>query len=264
MATGIKRVFDDIAESFGSATRQSIEELGSISLFLVKIFQAIPASLMKFHLIVEQMLKMGVQTISIIFLTSLFVGGVTAWQVQYLFADAIPLTYMGSAVGKSVLTELGPVFTALVITGRVGAKLAAELGTMKVTDQIDAMICLDLNPFSYLLAPRMIAGVFMVPMLTIFSSFFSIISAQLLAQTVLGLNVTDFYAGVRLTFRMQDVLICMVKAFVFGGGIALAGCYYGFLTTGGAIGVGESTNKAVVAASVLVLISNLLVVNILI
>ena len=124
------------------------------------------------------------------------------------------------------------------------------------------MTCLSLDPYCYLLAPRMIAGVLMLPVLTIFSAFFAIVSAQLISQFALGLSSAIFFQGLKLLFKVQDVVVCLVKATVFGGFIALSGCYYGFLTHGGAVGVGNSTKRAVVAAMVLILISNMIVVNI--
>lgn len=256
-------VFDQIAESTGAFTRESVSQLGAISRFFFRVMCALPATLARFHLIMEQMMILGVRTIPIVLLTSAFVGLVSAWQVKYLFSDVMPLTVLGAAVGKAVFTELGPVLTALVITGRIGARLAAELGTMRVTEQIDAMTCLSLDPYCYLLAPRMVAGAIMVPILTIFSAFFAIISAQLLAQFAMGLYPATFYNGLKMLFRVQDVVICLVKAFVFGVSISLSGCYFGFLTTGGAVGVGESTKKAVVFGMVLIMVSNLIVVNVL-
>jgi phospholipid/cholesterol/gamma-HCH transport system permease protein len=254
---------DQIASTFGSATRESIQQLGAITRFFVHIMKAVPFSIIRFHIIVEQMMLIGVKSIPVVLLTSAFVGAITAWQAKYLFAGAIPLNYLGMAVGKAVLTDLGPVLTALVITGRVGAKLAAELGTMRVTEQLDAMVCLSLDPYSYLLAPRMAACSVMVPILTIFSAFFAIICAQVLAQVAMGLHPATFYHGLKAFFKVQDVVICMVKSFSFGCIIALCGCYFGFLTKGGAVGVGESTKKAVVASMVLILIANLIVVKIL-
>jgi phospholipid/cholesterol/gamma-HCH transport system permease protein len=211
----------------------------------------------------EQMMILGVQSIPIVLLTSVFVGAISAWQVQYVFGDAIPLTYLGAGVGKAVFTELGPVLTALVITGRIGANLAAELGTMKVTEQVDAMVCLSLDPYTYLLTPRLAASCIMVPVLTIFAVALAIVSAQVIAEVALGLSFATFYKGVRLLFKVQDVVICVVKAFVFGMVISLSGCYYGFYAKGGAVGVGTYTKKAVVAAMVMVLVSNLILVNVL-
>ncbi len=254
---------DRIAVSFGAATRESIQQLGAITRFFMRIMKAMPSSIVRPHLIVEQMMLMGVNSIPVVLLTSVFIGAISAWTANYLFAGAIPLIYLGSAVGKAVFTELGPVLTALVITGRVGAKLAAELGTMRVTEQLDAMVCLSLDPYCYLLAPRMAAGAVMAPVLAVFSAFFAIVSAQLVAQAAFSLHPTVFYHGLRLFFDVKDVVICLVKSFVFGCVIALCGCYFGFLTKGGAVGVGESTKKAVVAAMVLIIISNFIVVKIL-
>lgn len=260
----MRNVVDEFALSVGVFTREQIERLGDLTLFFWKFINALPASLRRFHLIVEQMLRLGVSSIPIIVMASVFIGGVSAWQAQYLFADAIPLAYLGSAVGKAVFTEIGPVFTALIITGRISAKVAAELGTMRVTEQIDAMTCLSLDPFPYLIAPRMLAGVIMLPVLTIFSAFIAILSAQLLSQLALGLDSAIFYQGLKLLFRIQDLVICLVKAFVFGGVITLSGCYFGYFASGGAVGVGVATKNAVVAAMVLILLFNLIVVNILI
>lgn len=260
----MKNMFDELAVSVGVFTREQVERVGDIALFTGRIFRVFPATFKRLHLVIEQMMVLGVSSLPIIIMTSVFVGAVSTWQAQYLFSSAIPLTYLGAAVGKAVFTELGPVFTALIITGRISAKLAAELGTMRVTEQVDAMTCLSLDPYTYLLAPRLVAGVIMLPILTIFSSFIAIVSAQLLAQLALGLDPAIFYQSLKWLFRVQDVVICLVKALVFGGVISLSGCYFGYLASGGAVGVGVATKNAVVAAMVLILLCNLIVVNILI
>ncbi len=205
---------DRLAESVGAGTRRSLRKVGGAGRFSGRILMAMPSAIAKSHLIVEQMMLMGVNTIPVVLLTSVFIGTISAWQAHYLFAGVIPATYIGSAVGKAVFTELGPVLTALVVTGRVGAKLAAELGTMRVTEQIDAMVTLSLDPHRYLLAPRMAAGVVMTPVLTIFSAFVAILSAQLLSQITMGLHPSAFYHGVRLFFKVKDIEICLVKSFV--------------------------------------------------
>jgi len=254
-----KHLLDDIALAFGVSAREAIEQFGAISLFFLRAIASLPASFAKYHLIEEQMLRIGVNSFFIVFLTATFIGAVTVWQEKYIVGDIIPLTYLGMALGKAIFTDLGPVLTALVLTGRIGAKLAAELGTMKVTEQIDAMLCLSLDPYPYLLTPRILTGFLMTPILMIFSFFFSIVSAQVIASIALDINPLTFYNSMRLMFRTHDVVIGIVKAFVFGGGIALTGCYYGFLTRGGAVGVGESTKKAVVAAAILILFSNVII-----
>ena len=254
---------DKLAESIGISARLLLGKVGGAGRFSGRILIAIPSAIAKFHLIVEQMMLLGVTTIPIVLLTSVFVGTVSAWQVHYLFAGVIPATYIGSAVGKAVFTELGPVLTALVVTGRVGAKLAAELGTMRVTEQLDAMVTLSLDPYLYLIAPRMAAGTMMMPVLTIFSAFFAIFSAQIFTQITMGLHPSAFYYGLRLFFKVKDIEICLVKAFVFGAVIAICGCYFGFTARGGAVGVGEATKRAVVTAMALILLSNLIVIKVL-
>lgn len=259
----IKRVLDDLADSFGSATRESVETIGSIGIFFWNVMRVTPGYAFKFHLLVEQAMRVGVQSIPLIFLIAVFTGAITVWQAQYFFQDIVPYSILGTVVGKAILTDLGPVLTALVITGRVGAMLAAELGTMKVTEQVDALKVLALDPFLYLLAPRVLVGFVMMPVLGIFSSFLSIVSAQLLADIALDVNPYTFYNGMRMLFRFQDITIMLVKSCVFGGMITLSGCYYGYLAHGGAVGVGRATNQAVVAASVLILVTNLIVASIL-
>jgi phospholipid/cholesterol/gamma-HCH transport system permease protein len=256
-------LFNRMADAVGAGTMRSLSKVGGAGRFSGRILIAMPSAAGKFHLIVEQMMLMGVNTLPVVLLTSVFVGTISAWQAHYLFAGVIPATYIGTAVGKAVFTELGPVLTALVVTGRVGAKLAAELGTMRVTEQMDAMVTLSLDPYRYLLAPRIAAGAIMTPVLTIFSAFFAIISAQLICQLTMGLHPASFYYGLRLFFKVKDVEICLVKALAFGTIIALCGCYFGFTARGGAVGVGEATKRAVVAAMVLILVANLLVVKVL-
>jgi phospholipid/cholesterol/gamma-HCH transport system permease protein len=255
----VKIIFNDIAVAFGKSARETLEQFGAISLFFLKNLASLPASFLKYHLISEQMLRIGVHSLFIVFLTSAFIGGVTVWQEKYIVGDIIPLSYIGAGFGKAIFTDLGPVLTALVLTGRIGAKLAAELGTMKVTEQIDAMVCLSLDPYPYLLTPRILSGFIMTPILMIFSFFFSILSAQLIAWAALDINPASFYNSMRLMFSTRDVVIGVVKGFVFGGGIAISGCYFGFLTHGGAVGVGESTKNAVVAAATLILFTNVII-----
>jgi phospholipid/cholesterol/gamma-HCH transport system permease protein len=190
---------------------------------------------------------------------SLFTGFIATWQVQYLTGGVVGLRYLGMIVGKVVFTELGPTLMSLMLAGRIGAKLAAEVGTMRVTEQVDALECLTLDPITYVVGPRVISGFVMVPVLFVFGSLTAVVSAQVLASVALGLPVATFYNGMRLLFRVNDVLIGLLKSFCFGGLTALCGCYFGFYTTGGAVGVGASTRKAVVASSILILIVNLII-----
>jgi phospholipid/cholesterol/gamma-HCH transport system permease protein len=200
--------------------------------------------------------RIGIGSIPLVLVTSLFVGAVTAVQAAYQFHGYVPLKYIGTVVGKSVILELGPVLTALVVGGRVSASIAAELGTMKVTEQIDAMEMIAIDPVENLVMPRVIGATFMLPVLTIFSDFLAILGAMVVANVSLHVGFSAFGSGLKLLFRTQDMAGGLMKTFVFGFIIALMGCYHGFETRGGAEGVGIATMKAVVSACLLILISN--------
>lgn len=206
---------------------------------------------------------MGVNSLPLVLVTSIFTGGVSAVQAAYQFSDYVPMRYLGTAVGKAVVIELGPVLTALVVAGRVGASIAAEIGTMKVTEQIDALETLALDPVRYLVVPRFVAGFFMLPILVIFSDFIAILGGLAVSTFFLGLSSYTFLNGLKMFFHLSDVFGGLIKAFVFGGIIAIIGCYQGFKTEGGAEGVGRSTTRAVVLASVLILISDYIIASIL-
>ena len=240
----------------GRKTTLFFENAGELSILIKNILLSLPGSVKKFHLTVEQMLYMGVNSLPLIMITSIFTGGVASVQAAYMFSDYVPMRYLGTAVGKSVILELGPVLTALVVAGRVGAAIAAELGTMKVTEQIDALETLALDPVKYLVTPRFVSGLIMLPVLTIFSDFIAIMGGLLVSTLFLNVSSFTFLNGLKLFFRMSDIWAGLLKAFFFGGIIALVGCYMGFRTEGGAEGVGRSTTRAVVLASVMILITD--------
>jgi len=203
-----------------------------------------------------QMEEIGIGSIPLVLVTSLFVGAVAAVQAAYQFQDYVPMRFLGTVVGKSVILELGPVLTALVVGGRVSASIAAELGTMKVTEQIDAMEILAIDPIRYLVLPRVIAGIIMLPVLTIFADFLAIMGGMVVANISIGVSFATFTEGLRLFFYTEDVVSGLLKTVTFGGIIALMGCYNGFRTHGGAEGVGKSTMHAVVSSCLLILITN--------
>lgn len=229
--------------------------------FCLDMFLAIPSVFRNFHFTIDQMYVIGITSIPLVGLTSIFTGAVAAWQAAYNFADLVPMTYVGSAVGKSVMLEVGPVLTALVVAGRVGAAMTAELGTMAVTEQLDAMKVLDLNPFRFLMAPRLLAGMIMLPMLTIFSSFVAILGALAIVTLFKDVSSETFFYGVRLFYTNWDMFVGLLKSFVFGIIISMFGCFYGYTSTRGAEGVGRATMDSVVASNVSVLISGFLISN---
>jgi phospholipid/cholesterol/gamma-HCH transport system permease protein len=238
-----------------------IEHVGGVFVLLGRVFKSLPWLFGNLGLIVEQMSQMGVNSLPLVLITSIFTGAVSAIQAAYQFQDFVPMRYLGTAVGKAVVIELGPVLTALVVAGRVGASTAAELGTMKVTEQLDALKTLAIDPVPFLVSPRFIAGLAMLPILTIMSDFIAIMGGYTVALLFLDITSNTFLSGLKMFFHFRDVIAGLVKAFVFGGIISTIGCYQGFQTTGGAKGVGRSTTKAVVISTVLILIGDYVIAS---
>ena len=253
--TFIKNAFNKVVINFGMSTRESFERLGSISILFLQVLRSRP----RYHLLIEQFIYLGISSLPIVILAAIFVGFIATWQVKYLAGDMVGLNYLGMVVLKVVMGELGPTLIGLVLAGRVGAKLAAEVGTMRVTEQIDAMTCLSLNPISYVVAPRVISGFIIFPVLFIFGSLSGIVSSQILATVALELHPYTFYNSMRIMFNINIIYMGLIKSCMFGGIITLCGCYFGYNTAGGAVGVGTSTRRAVVAGSILILLGNLII-----
>lgn len=247
----------------GRQTLVILSDVGGLSVLAGRFVLGLPDFFRRFRLTTNQMLAIGVNSLPLILITSTFVGAVSAWQAAYQFKGYVPLRYLGATVGKAVFIELGPVLTALVVAGRVGASIAAELGTMKVTEQIDALETLAVDPVRYLVVPRIVAGITMLPLLTIFSDAIAIAGALVVSVLFVDLSSETFLNSLKLFFSSSDLFSGLFKAAVFGGIIGLVGCYHGLQAEGGAEGVGRSTTRAVVTASVLILISDYVVATIL-
>jgi phospholipid/cholesterol/gamma-HCH transport system permease protein len=179
---------------------------------------------------------------------------VAAVQAAYQMQGLVPPIWLGVGICRAVLIELGPVLTALVVAGRVGAGIAAELGTMKVTEQIDALEAMAIDPVAHLVMPRFVAGAVMAPVLTAFANLVALAGGWLVSVLSVGISTQLYLDGLRFHFHSRDLTGGIVKSVFFGIIIATAGCFYGMQTEGGAEGVGRSTTRAVVAASVLILI----------
>jgi len=206
----------------------------------------------------------GNKSVPLVLITSVFIGAVAAWQAAYQFKFiGAPLRYLGAAVGKAIVIELSPVLTALVVAGRVGAGIAAELGTMRVTEQIDALDSMGINPVRYLVMPRFFASSFMLPMLTMISIAIAITGALVVSMLFVDLSYETFLSGVKDSFKLADLFGGLVKALLFGAIIGIVGCREGFYAEGGARGVGWATTHAVVIAAVMVLISDYIMATIL-
>ena len=229
-------------------------EVGEVILLLGSVIRGIPAGLARPGLLVDQMAHIGVGSMPLTVIVALFTGAVAAVQASYQFRDYVPMLYLGTVIGKSVVIELGPVLTALVVGGRVGASIAAELGTMRVTEQVDAMETMGISPVRFLVVPRFVAAVFMLPALTVFADAVAIAGGWLVSILTLDVSSHTFVSGLKLYFKTRDVISGLIKAVFFGGIIAMMGCYYGLRSEGGAEGVGVATTHAVVASCLLILI----------
>jgi phospholipid/cholesterol/gamma-HCH transport system permease protein len=240
-----------------------VAEVGRISMLLADAGRLLVPGLRSFGLVVQQMSAIGVGSLGLVIVVSLFTGAVAAVQAAYQFSAVVPLKYLGAVIIRSVIIELGPVLTALIIGGRVGASIAAELGTMKVTEQIDALRAMAIDPVRYLVVPRIVASVVMLPVLTVFANGIAIFGGFLVAIGPIGMSAHTYVVGLKQYFFLKDLYSGLFKAFVFGGIIGTMGCYYGFSTEGGAEGVGNATTRAVVSSCVLILISDYVLANLL-
>jgi phospholipid/cholesterol/gamma-HCH transport system permease protein len=217
-----------------------------------------------FRDIVEQLDSIGVGSMTVVLLTGIFTGMVLALQSGLTLDQFGARSMVGRLVSASMVKELGPVLTALMVTGRVGSGIAAELGSMMVTDQIAALRALGTDPVRKLVLPRVLAGVIMVPLLTCISVFVGLLGAWLITVTQLKVASSVYWNSVVMGLYIQDVWMGLIKPFFLGFVIVTIGCHVGLRTRGGTQGVGRSTTNAVVAGSVAVLVVNFLVTKLLI
>ena len=201
--------------------------------------------------------NIGVGSLFIVLLISGFAGAVTSLQARYQFTGTIPIYYLAGVIVESIVLELGPVLTGLILAGRIGARYAAELGTMRVTEQIDALTSLATEPVQYLMVPRVMASILMLPLLVIMGDAVGIYGGYLVAVQLMGANpVTYVDNSFQFLHVQDDVVSGVIKAAVFGLLFSLIACVKGYYTTGGAEGVGRSTTRAVVSGSLSVLLAD--------
>jgi len=216
------------------------------------------------HDIVEQLDEIGVGSLTVVLLSGLFTGAALALQSGLTLDQFGARPVVGRLVSATMIKELGPVLTALMLTGRVGSGIAAELGSMVVTDQINALRALGTDPVRKLVVPRVLAGIFMAPILTIMSDFVGIFGAWVVARFTLQVNSGVYWSSVTKALYTQDVWMGLIKPFVFGFLIVTIACHVGLRTTGGTAGVGKSTTVAVVAGSVAVIAADFFVTQLLV
>ncbi|MCL5028533.1 MAG: ABC transporter permease [Bacteroidetes bacterium] len=241
-------------QKLGRSSLNFLQEIGQVTRLLfeiIKSFKTIPRSK---KIILYQMEHIGVNSLPLVMIIAIFTGAVAAWQAAYQLKGIAPLSFLGSSTSRAIITELGPVLTGIVIAGRVGASIAAELGTMKVTEQIDALETMAISPIRYLAMPRFVASVIMLPLLVIFADTIAIFGAFIVSNYFLGVSFSVFFLSVKRFFLFSDLIAGLVKTIFFGAVTSLLGCHIGFKTEGGAEGVGLSTIRSFVLSSAMILI----------
>lgn len=249
-------MFIQLMQGIGAYTITLFNTFGEVALFLVQVVFTFVTTKLKLHKLFEQMKAIGVDSLNIVLLTGISTGGVLALQTYSGFKRFGGEEFLGPVVALSMVRELGPVLTGLMVTGRVGSSIAAELGTMQITEQIDALKTLCINVFQFLMVPRVLGATIILPFLTLFSMMCGIAGGYCVYVSVLHLNGEQYISGIRTFVELSDITGGLIKAAVFGLILAWIGCYKGFNTRGGAKGVGSATTESVVTSSIMILIAN--------
>lgn len=252
-----------VLANIGRVFLEFLASTGRLSLFLIHSSAQGLRPPYYFHQIFRQFLEIGYLSLPVVGLTALFTGMVLALQSYTGFSRFNAEGAIASVVVLSMTRELGPVLAGLMVAGRIGAAMAAEIGTMRVTEQIDALITLSTSPQKYLIAPRLLAGITMLPLLVVVADIIGVFGGYIVSVYRLGFNPASYLKQTLDFMEMGDVTSGLIKAAVFGFIIALMGCYHGFNSKGGAQGVGKATTYAVVSSSILILIANYLLTSLL-
>lgn len=240
----------------GSVALHVCEKTGQFTLFLFKAFRILFTRRLKFKKTFEAMNRIGVESFTIVVLTGSFTGMVFALQSYIGFQRVGGEQFIGAVVALGMIRELGPVLTGLMVTGRAGSAITAEIGTMRITEQIDALKTLRINPFQYLIVPRILASTFILPCLALFSMITGIIGGYVVCVHVLELSPEDYISSIKSYVELADIRGGLIKSCAFGLILSWVGTYKGYFTRGGARGVGIATTESVVLASIMILISN--------
>jgi phospholipid/cholesterol/gamma-HCH transport system permease protein len=243
-----------VIDQIGRAAVEGVKAAGRFGQFVVDTGRALGDVAVWSQLTVLQLRRVGVDSLPVALFIAAFTGVVLALQASYTFTGTVPLYFVGTLVGKTMMLELGPVLVSLALAGRVGASMAAELGTMRVTEQVDALETLAYDPQSFLVVPRVIAGTVMFPVIVALAILTGIFTGWLASLVLLDLSTQEFVRGLKLFYRFKDTWFGLFKSASFGLTITLVGCIVGLETRGGAEGVGRSTMRAVVYAAVLLLV----------
>jgi len=249
-------MFIKAIENLGAIVKEPIEKIGQIIILFYSTIKWLIRPPFEIKNILKQMLEIGINSLPVVLITAIFTGMVLALQSYTGFKRFGAEGLVGSVVALSMTRELGPVLTAFIVAGRAGAAMAAELGTMRVTEQIDALETLATNPIKYLIVPRFFSGLIMLPCLTVIADIVGIIGGYLVTVVLLGANATTYMRMTWDYLEIQDIYNGLIKAFFFGASLSLISCYKGFYTEGGAEGVGKATTGAVVLSFMAILVSD--------
>ncbi|MFO0388661.1 MAG: MlaE family ABC transporter permease [Alphaproteobacteria bacterium] len=240
----------------GRLTFDFLAAVGRLALFIWAAMSGLLRPPFYFKQLGRQLVEIGYYSLPVVGLTAIFTGAVLALQSYSGFSRFSAESSIAIVVVLSITRELGPVLAGLMVAGRIGAAYAAEIGTMRVTEQIDALTTLSTNPYKYLVLPRLLAGITMLPVLVLVADIIGVFGGYLVSVHELGFNPSSYIKSTFEYLETKDVVSGLVKASVFGFIITLMGCYHGFHSKGGAQGVGAATTHAVVSASILILLSN--------
>lgn len=230
-----------------------LNALGEFGFMLWQVLQNLRYVWRDRRRIIYQLDHVGVNSIPLVLLIGLFAGAIIAWQAAYQFKGMISLSVLGGQVSRVVMMEMAPVLTALVIAGRIGASMTAEIGSMKITEQIDALRCMSIDPVRYIVLPRFLGLSLMMPILTFFALLIAVLGSWLVSDFFLDLTRQVFFQSVRDFFDFSDLFGGLIKGTVFGMLISLIGCYKGLRAQGGAKGVGEATISSFVISAIAIL-----------
>lgn len=248
----------NLAAKTGRSILNFFREFGRIIVFLGNVVKYIPQIYKNRRIVIEQMAIVGADSLPLVILIGSFTGAIAALEATVLFEKfnlvGITIPFLGSSIATAVFTELTPVLTALVIAGRVGGAIAAQIGTMNVSEQIDALEMMAIDKNRYLAMPRVFAALVMMPILAVFSNIVALAGSYLLTILKYDVDFATFFGSIRNYFAVKEIFISLTKSCMFGGVTALIGCYTGFETSGGAEGVGNSTVRAFTLAASAILI----------
>ena len=248
-----------VLERTGFFTLINLRKIGDIAIFAFNAVRHCFTPPFYPRIILRQFLQIGYYSLPVVGLTAIFSGAVLALQSYSGFSRFNAESTIATVVVLSITRELGPVLAGLMVAGRVGASMAAEIGTMRVTEQIDALRTLSTNPFKYLIAPRVLAGLLMLPLLVLVADVIGVMGGYLVSVHVLGFSPGPYISSTFKFLEQIDVVSGLTKAAFFGFIISVMGCYFGYNSRGGAEGVGAATTNAVVAASITILLLNYMI-----